>query len=301
MADEILYSGAGSARVVEILHSEIHTILADFTDLSALIPVVKDMSGSGSTTLKTAQIDWDNAMSAVAENASTSNTALTLSSATGTFARQALQRQASDLYEITGSLAGGGIAALAQSMALAALLRKTDMITTLFSSVSGFVGTTTVDLTVAQMYSAMYALMNTSVPLPYVCVLYPVQFTDFMAGLKAETGAHAFAPATIEMLAAKGPGFKGVWQGIQFYTSDSVPTANFGADSAGCLFSPPAFASLKARQNVVMGGVVVYPDAEVAVEFERDAAGALTKIVGNMWYGVYEQEDALAVAIITDR
>ncbi|MDP2307988.1 MAG: hypothetical protein Q8P18_18330 [Pseudomonadota bacterium] len=301
MANELLYSGVGSARLSEILHSELHVILADYTDLSALVPVVREMNGAGSTTLKTARVDWDNAMAAVAENASTSNTALSFDSVTGSFARQALQRQASDLYEITGSMPDASIPAIAQSMALAAMLRKTDMICTLFSSVSGTVGTTTVDLTVSDMYSAMFALMNTSVPLPYIAALYPVQFTDFMSSLQGEVGPQAFAPATQAMLAAKGPGYKGNWQGIEFFTSDSIPTANGGADSNGCLFSPNAFAAIRARQNVVVGGQVVFPDAEVAVEFERDAGGALTKIVGNLWYGCYEQEDALAVGIVTDR
>lgn len=301
MANELLYSGVGSARLSELLHSELHVILADMTDLSSLVPVVRDMGGSGSTTLKTARVDWDNAFASVAENGSLSNTALSFDSVTGSIARQGLQRQASDLYEITGSLPEASILGIAQSMAIGAVLRKTDMITALFSSVSGTVGTTTVDLSVSDIYSAMYALMNTSVPLPYVCVLYPVQFTDWMSSLQGEVGPQAFVPATQAMLAAKGPGYKGSWNGIEFYTSDSVPTANGGADSNGCLFNPRAFAALQARKNVVYGGQVVYPDALVSVEFERDASGALTKIVGDMFYGVYEQEDALAVGIVTDR
>lgn len=306
MANEILYSGSSDLRVAEILHTELHILLADYTDLSWAAPVIRDMSGSGTSTVKQPQVDWDDAMAAVAENASTSNTAFVDGSVTVAVARQALQRQVSDLFEITGSLSGADIMAIAGSMALAYVLRKTDMVAGLIDNFATTAGTSTVDLSVDDMYSAIYSLMQSSVPpFPdgtFACALYPVQYTDFVESLRGESGAQQFIPATQAMMAAKGPGYKGAWNGVSFWTSDSVVDANGGADSAGGIWGPGALVSAVATQNVIRGaGEVVYADALVAVEFERDAAGALTKIVGNAWYGVSENEDLRGVSIITDR
>lgn len=302
MANEVTYAASGDARVAEILHGDLHTILADYTDLSTLVPVRRDLTGSGSSTIKIPRVDWDNAMASVAEGSSTSNTAITFSSVTGSVARQALQRQVSDLYELTGSLPEAGLMGIAQSFALAAILRKTDMICGLFSTVSSTVGTTTVPMTVDTAFSALFSLQNNSVPMEGAAmVLYPVQYSNFQNSLRGEMGAASYSPETLAALRAQGPGKKVPWNGIDIYVSDSVPTANAGADSNGCLFVPRAFGAVTAKQNVVIGGTVVYPNAEVRVLFSRDDSGALTKEIGDMFYGVFEQEDSLAVGIISAR
>jgi len=46
---------------------------------------------------------------------------------------------------------------------------------------------------------------------------------------------------------------------------------------------------------------VIQATGPISVEVERDAAGALTKIVGNYFVGVAIIEDGRGVSIITDR
>jgi len=108
MANEIYYSGLGDLRLAAVLHQEIALLLADRGSLRGQPAIVNygDLSGRGSTVLEVPQagLDGYDRMAAVAENASTSNTALTDASPSITIARQALQYQISDLANITDSV-----------------------------------------------------------------------------------------------------------------------------------------------------------------------------------------------------
>lgn len=108
MAQEIFYSSLGDQRLTEVLDAQIQLILADrgaFFNHPAIVNL-GDISGQGSTASKVALVALDgyDVMGAVAENASTSNTAFTDASAVCTVARQALQYQMSDLARGTDSL-----------------------------------------------------------------------------------------------------------------------------------------------------------------------------------------------------
>jgi len=56
--------------------------------------------------------------------------------------------------------------------------------------------------------------------------------------------------------------------------------------------SPSAISSL--------GGVIVPAGSEVMVEFERDSAAGLQKMVGSAFFGVAELQDSKGVGIVTD-
>jgi len=168
------------------------------------------------------------------------------------------------------------------------------------------VGTTTVDLTVTNIYQAMFQLQTARNRPPFHCVLFPEQLNNFQNDLRGETGAVQFKDPTAEMLMAKGPGYAGTWSNINFWTSDQVPTANAGADSNGCMFASGAFGykEASAAGYVRASGTEVVPVPEFSpafIELQRIPASATTDAVYNYYDGVVELEDLRAVAIVTDR
>src|SRR5688500_18866220 len=108
MANEFLYSGAGDLRLTEALAAEYRLLLKDRFSLlgHAAIHYAGNCEQSGSTVIKVplAGLGGYDRMAAVAENASASNTAVTDASATITVARQAIQRQVSDLNDMVDSI-----------------------------------------------------------------------------------------------------------------------------------------------------------------------------------------------------
>tara|TARA_R100000664_G_scaffold13086_1_gene21026 strand:- start:409 stop:1173 length:765 start_codon:yes stop_codon:yes gene_type:complete len=215
----------------------------------------------------------------------------------------ALQYSITDLVPVAGSPID--VERVAANLVAGVGLTMTDLLCALFGSLSNSVGTTTVDLTVSDIFDAVYQLNSSNVSGNYAAVLYPQQFNDFQNSLRAEAGAVQFAPASEQMLAAKGPGFKGSWLNIDFYQSDSVGTANGGADSAGAMFGAGAFAYTLADPRVIQGHIpsdsVLMANEVMLLEMSRDSANFKTALVGQIYPAVVEAEDARGVKIVTDR
>jgi len=181
-------------------------------------------------------------------------------------------------------------------------MRFTEMICQITDDFTATAGSSGVDMVVADWYDAQFALTQSSVTGPYLAILHPVQLTDFQSSLRAEAGAVQYVPATAEMLAIKGPGFAGSFNGVDIFASSHVPTANAGADRAGGMFGAGAVGYATGSLTAVRGagGLVLPAGTPVVVEFERDAAGAMTTVVGNGFLGVAIVEDGRGVSIITD-
>lgn len=305
MANEVLYSGLGDLTLSAVLHQELVLLLADRSSVwghPALV-YLGDIAGQGSTVIKSGQagLDGFDEMAAVAENGSTSNTALTDGSSSVTIARQALQYQMSDLAALTNSL-GLDPVRLAASMVGAASMRFTTMIAALASGFSQSVGSTGIDMSVDDFFDANTTLSLNSNAAQRMAMLHPRQLEDLRNSLRAEGGAIQFMEATAEMLMAKGPGFAGSFLGVDIFSSSKIATANAGADRAGMMFCRGAinWADGSQRQVYGAGGLVLPAGSKIVVEFERDAAGALTKVVGNYFVGVAEGQDLMGVGIVTD-
>jgi hypothetical protein len=303
VAQEILYSGLGDQRLTEILDSQIQLILADrgsFFNHPAIVNL-GDKSGLGSTASKVPLVGLDgyDVMGAINEGSATSNTAFTDASAVCTVARQALQYQMSDLARGTDSLGITNHQRFAQSLVVSGAMRLQDMLANLVDNFATVVGTTTVDLTLDDYVDATISLDLLSVPGPYLAMLHPRQYGDFRNALLSAGGAVQWMDATAQQLQLNGQGFKGSFLGVDIVQSSKVPTANGGADRAGGMFG---------RGALAYATLTVPPDPFVPaiysgmfmIEFERDAAYALSKIVGNMYAGAVEVEDLRGVSIITD-
>lgn len=304
MANEILYSNIGDLTVAEILHKELQFLLHDPTDLRLTMQMVP-WDALSSTAMKVPQIFPNDVMTAPGEFTDPGNTALTDSSYKLTIAQYRLIRAYSDLAQVVNAQGVVNIEALAQLMVMSANRTLTSMLTALFPSLSNTVGSTGVNLDVDDIYDAMFQLTASLAQPPFYCVLYPVQFTDFQSSLRGEGGAMQFQSATADMLGLKGPGYKGSWNNIEFWTSDTVTAVNGGADSCGALYSGAAFAYTEADIVDALAPVTPVfeaPDGlKILVETERDARKGMTDIVGHYFPAVSEALDGAGVGIVTDR
>lgn len=307
MANEVLYSGLGDLRLAKILNNEIQLLLADRFSLRTHPSIFNagNIAGRGSSVISIPQagLEGYDLMTAVGgETASASNVALTDASADITIARFALRREISDLANMTDSV---GLTAerLAADMVGGYEMAVTNAICDTIDGFTATAGTTGVDLSVDDFFSALFTLEQASVRTPYVSVLHPVQVTDLQNSIRAEGGALQYIAATQEMLAAKGQGFAGSFLGVDIFKSSKVPTANGGADRAGAMmgYGAVGMAEGSVRPISALSGALQFPAGTViAVEYERSSATALTAITGNAYFGVALLQDAMGVSIISD-
>lgn len=306
MANEILFADlSGSARLAAILAKEIELTLADRASLHkhASIKFMGNIVGSGSNVIQTpiVALDGFDTMSSPADGAAVSNTALTETNANITVARRALQYSISDLANLTDSV-GLNVQRLAQSMVGSAQMTFQSLLCDVTDGFTSTVGTSGVDMTVDDFFSAQFTLTLASVPGPYICILHPRQLADLQSSLRAEAGPNQYVAATQDMLNIKGQGFSGMFNGVDIFVSSKVPTANAGADRAGGMFGYGAVGYAEGSPFAITGagGIVAPAGTPIVVEFERDASSALTKIIGNYYVGVAKLQDSMGVSIITD-
>jgi hypothetical protein len=149
----------------------------------------------------------------------------------------------------------------------------------------------------------MFYLNLQNNPAQLACVLHNQQINDLVDSTRGETGAFQFRSDAQGILGPTGVGFRGQLLGIQFYQSDSVPTANAGADRRGCMFSAGAFAYTMGPVDPAMQvnpADIIYGDSEMFIERSRDAEDAMSSYLVNFYPGTAEQEDLRAVRITTD-
>jgi len=182
-------------------------------------------------------------------------------------------------------------------------MRFMELIANITDGFSSTVGTTTVDYSVDNRFTAQFTLTQASVPGPYLELLYPTQLTDLQNSLRAEAGAFQWREDTRGMLDIRGQGLAGSLMGIDIAVSSLVPTATAGADSAGGMWGIGAVGFAEGSPRAIRGaGEVVFPAGQtIYVELGRDQDATMTKVTGNYFVGVSLIEDSRGVSIITDR
>lgn len=308
MADEVTYSALSDATVAATLHQELLQKMGDRHSLWGHpgIRYIGSVNGTGSAVKKATLWGADTArMGSVADGSSVSNTAIGsyVGSVSVTVARQSVMLSSTDLAGLTwGHTPASLVEKIAEGMASNAKLRFQEMVCDVLDGFTTVVGSSGVDFSVTNWFSAKAALMGVANQgSSYLAVLHPTQLADLVASLRAETGALSFHDATPEMMAIKGQGYAGYFDGVDFYISSLVPTANAGADRAGSLFATGAvcYADGLPTPQVAVGGIAI-GSGPIYVEAQRNAAAATTSIVGNYYVGVAKCEDGLGVSIITD-
>lgn len=311
MANEITFANlSGDLRLAKILNNEIQLLLADRFSLRNHPSIANfgNISGRGSSVLSVplAGLDGYDAMTAPTggsgELNAAANVALTDDSADITIARYALRREISDLANMTDSV-GLTVERLAADMVGGYEMAVTTAICDVIDGFTTTAGTSGVDLSVDDFFSALFSLEQANVPTPYVAVLHPVQVTDLQSSIRGEGGALQYIAATQDMLAAKGQGFAGSFLGVDIFKSSKVPTANAGADRAGAMmgYGAVGMAEGSVRPIAALGGALQFPAGTViAVEYERTSATALTSITGNAYFGCAKLQDSMGVSLISD-
>lgn len=164
-----------------------------------------------------------------------------------------------------------------------------------FTSASRSVGTTNVDLSLANVDDALYTLKlgkavfgNPTQPgSPFQgvsVVLQTVQMSNFRTALRQAN--YSFDPLNALLAEAGkfGSGLAGVYQGMTFWESTLVPAS--GDDFVGAMFVPRAIGLVTA------GGVSVEP--------QRDASARSTEVNVVQMYGAGESDDLAYVKILSD-
>jgi hypothetical protein len=301
MANEVVTADlvSNGGLVSEILASLIHEQLYDPTDLRAVCRRV-DWTAGGSTAMSITSVPGPGAFSSVAEGASSSNSTYTTDEATLTVARYARQYEITDLVPVAGSPVDLNL--LVANLMGGVAVTITDLIAALFGSLSNSVGTSGVDMSVDDMYDAQFQLNSSLVSGRYTFVGHPVQLNDFRSSLRGETGAIQFTPATAEMLASKGSGYQGSWNGIDVWQSDSC--ASSGGNRQGAMFGENCFAYTEAPVALIQGHIpasdILVNAGEILVELVRDAAGGETAALAHYYPAVAELEDSRGVLVATD-
>lgn len=180
-----------------------------------------------------------------------------------------------------------------------------DDVCALFSGFSNSVGTTTADLTIAQLLAAQVGIRTRGVRAPdgVVYVLDDQQVDDVEAALISSSASQAtYAMAADRVLGAPGPGPQNgmsngnvlTFRGAQVWATGLTDTANTAADVVGACFVP----STPANDNMAALGIAW--KRMFRLETDRDISLRGTEYVSTMRAGVGELMDEAGTAIITD-
>jgi hypothetical protein len=305
MANEITYSSISDLRTAEALSAEYLMLLADRNALPnhpALLKIGRG-NGLGSSVLKTPELGlmgYD-LLTSTGDGSAVANTALTDGSATVTIARYSKSYEPTDLALLTDPSTGF---LRPDVFALDAIASQATTLSSLVANVTddftATVGSTGVDLTIANFLAAIATLEVAKVVPPYLAILHPVQIGDLRSALSTVGGAIQWMPASAEQMAMLGNGYRGKFMGVDIFASSYVPTKNSGADRGGAMFGrgavvwadaapPPAGDS----NQLVIGDALLF-------ERSRTAKSGLTAYVSHAYMGVSLGIDAAGVSIITD-
>ena len=312
MANEISHAllQTNGGQVAALLSDLLFEQLYDPSDLRSVMTFVP-FNGVGSDTLDVTLDAVPGAMTAATsetDGSNVTNAAYTTSKFSLVLARYKRVYQLTDLLGVSGGVIDLDRAVMKLMQGLA--LTMTDLICALFPSLANDVGPGSgVDLTVDDIYAAQFQLNGSNVAAtaanPYVSVLHNQQMNDFRTSLRGETGAIQFVAASAEMLATKGPGFQGTWNGIDFYQSDSVTTVAGGADRSGAMFGQGCFGYTLGPVSRLGGhvnpqDVLAEAGDQMLVERSRDAGNGMTSAIASAYPSVVEIEDARGVEIVSD-
>jgi hypothetical protein len=183
------------------------------------------------------------------------------------------------------SVVRDGMAFAAQGGKAVADLRDADL-AALLGAFSNVTGTTTADLTEANILDALTALTNRDAPRPYVLVLHPQQVGDLRKALSTTTGV-VQSNTSPDTLGGTSNGWEFNYYSIPVYATTNVPDANAAADHAGALFSKgQALARVNKR--------------DIRLRPQRDESLRATEYNITSVYGQGELVDGWGQSIITD-
>lgn len=223
---------------------------------------------------------------AVAEGTELTNTALTTSAVTITASEIGIQATVTDVLEVSDIPAAHGARLRQLGRAIA---DKIDVdICALFAGFTNAVGTTTVNITLANILDAIYTLEAADAASlgSLVGVLHPRQTGDLRTELEADA-ASLYTSKSDGSISKANAGYFGSWFGVDLFQSTNVPTANAAADRAGGIFV----------RDYALGMATKWM---ARVETMRWPSIRGWVLVATAMYGVGEVEDSAGVEVTTD-
>jgi hypothetical protein len=272
---EVYVSNQGDLLQTEILAAELEMLLHTQPHLRALCTYKGDTRGQSTDVIKVRQVDDDDIAESVAEAASVSGTT-TIS--TDTFSltpsRRVIKREISDFLSGVSGLSLHNPVGLA-AFNFGAIMRAFDaIVTALFPSFTGSVGTTAVALTWTDILSGKQTLRERENSGPLFAVLHTEQWTDIETDIVGLAGPQQYIES-IQGLAidVKGPNFVGQTgtgaARLEFHTSNQVTAS--GGDHRGAIFAPGALAYAEGSPNPVsMNNRIMAPGGVIYSVFDID-------------------------------
>lgn len=301
MANEISWANLESnAGLAEYLSNEIHADLYDPTDLRATARRTEFQANAGSETAKTARYSRAHTFAAASSEISggASNANLGTNSFTKAVSRRVMQWQLTELWQLVAPTGSIDLDLLRGIIVEASGLTFTDLIATLFASLSVTAGSTTAQMSVDFMYDAQYLLNTARAKPPFHMVLSPHGFNKWHESLLGQGGVIQWLAATAEMSAAKGPGFKGSYGNIMVWDSDSVTLDGGSTYRRSAMYDAACFEYMEAPVvDPLPQNVSVLVNGLVRIVLVHDADNGMTKIVGDYYPAVSESEDSRGVQI----
>lgn len=166
-----------------------------------------------------------------------------------------------------------------------------DDIVALFPSLSTNVGTSTANLTIANMVEAQAQVRKNGMRGRLVYVLDDQQASDYQAAQAADSTSNT--ADFYEVSTGIESGYLGTFMGAPVWQTGLCDTANTAADVVGACFIRGDLNP----QQACFGGVMT---RDMRTELERDASARLTEFVATAKWGVGEIADQSGCSITTD-
>ena len=305
-----LYSD-GKLVVSEILAAEVGLKLAERGFFHNHPAITYAGAAVGSTVMKKDYIDAGAGnLASTAENTAVTPDAYTFTRASVTIAQHRMGRSVSDLLRyLTPTGVITDVDAFAADAAGSYATTMSSLLITAAQSFSTSVGSTTVDLTWADIRTAKATLIAANAQFTdgdVVCVLHPVQFADLEANAAAAGIGDAVSRSSEaqQIMQANAPlsGYRGRYFGIDFFTSTDVPTANDGEDRSGFMACKGGLiwadamieASLANERELLIDG------GRLQIDFDRDSSKAMLNVYYQALVGAAIAQDGAGVLIVSD-
>ena len=304
MADELLMSDlVTNAGLAHRLATALHLKVNDPTDIRAALSLKPWLSGMGTDTTKTTMIadnfTFANRTSEILGGASNSD--IGDASANVTPTRRLLQFTESTLWRMCAPAGGITPEAVAGVIDSATGRTVTSLAADLFSGFSTSVGSSAVDMSFELLEDAEFSLTQALASGALYAILKPKAFNEFRRSLRTAGGAVQYMPATAAAATASGVGEHGTWGPFRLFSCDEVGT-NGGVD----YFEQAVFAEGALQYQMIPGAQiaaaipsnvekVVAADHVITLDYSQ--ANGLVTMLGEMFLGVSELEDARGIEI----
>ena len=305
-----LYSD-GKLVVSEILAAEVGLKLAERGFFHNHPAITYAGAAVGSTVMKKDYIDAGAGnLASTAENTAVTPDAYTFTRASVTIAQHRMGRSVSDLLRyLTPTGVITDVDAFAADAAGSYATTMSSLLITAAQSFSTSVGSTTVDLTWADIRTAKATLIAANAQFTdgdVVCVLHPVQFADLEANAAAAGIGDAVSRSSEaqQIMQANAPlsGYRGRYFGIDFFTSTDVPTANSGEDRSGFMACKGGliWADAMIEPSLANERELLIDGGRLQIDFDRDSSKAMLNVYYQALVGAAIAQDGAGVKIVSD-